>query len=87
MTLNKTERPLQSVLLYEYFLQAQQVSGRKYVSHRNPTLLCAYYCNICRQGRRIRLNGGNHRAGSDCRYSFYSWRDIADTLHQTTSCY
>jgi len=27
-----------------------------------------------------------HRAGTDCRCCYYSWRDIADTLHQTESC-
>jgi len=47
-----------------------------------PVFLCWYHCLVCRQF----TPAGSHRAGSDCHCSFYSWRDITDTLHQAESC-
>jgi len=68
-----------------------RISGRSvmYLIEISSVNITAMY--VCRQEWRVRVTpAGSHRAGSDCRCSVHSWRDrrdIADTLHQTESCY
>ena len=59
--------------------ETQTVQDRTNIETALP---CDENCLVCRQFSPA----GGHRAGSDCRCCYYSWRDIADTAHQTESC-